>query len=354
MTSSQIPSRIAMPCPFGGFGSDNITPIKTVTGTDVNFPDGFPSAYGAPTDTSGKFVTRKEMNAIGNLASNDLFYHKCGGLNTFDAEFCAQIGGYPKGAVLQILDGYSIRKVMSLKDNNKVCYTGQTLTSAQTAAGLTNGSIDMDNWIYLDEKSYPGVFKTININATGVNYVTTFDAPSSGTLIIDFDNYNLTKEAYSSDVHVEESTSIGGGANICQGDSAAILITQYSDSIKLPYMSASTSTNSTTYTINWANFSMAYGQIRAGLINGFVGTSSSTVSSINSFITNNTPPIFLPKVEANKSYALCVMVGNYVEISNVKYTFKRNAGSLYVYTWDYVKTQTVVTLNATMKLSILP
>ena len=130
MTSSQIPSRIAMPCPFGGFGSDNITPIKTVTGTDVNFPDGFPSAYGAPTDTSGKFVTRKEMNAIGNLASNDLFYHKCGGLNTFDAAFCAQIGGYPKGAVLKMLgDNNTVFDVISLVDNNTFDFTELTTES---------------------------------------------------------------------------------------------------------------------------------------------------------------------------------------------------------------------------------
>ena len=120
MTSSQIPSRIAMPCPFGGFGSNNITPIKTVTGTDVNFPDGFPSAYGAPTDTDGKFVTRKEMNAIGNLASNDLFYHKCGGLNTFDAAFCAAVGGYPRGAILEYVAGTQIYNVMSLIDNNYI------------------------------------------------------------------------------------------------------------------------------------------------------------------------------------------------------------------------------------------
>ena len=148
MTSSQIPSRIAMPCPFGGFGSDNITPIKTVTGTDINFPDGFPSAYGAPTDTSGKFVTRKEMNAIGNLASNDLFYHKCGGLNTFDADFCASIGGYPKGAVLEYLMGNQLYYVMSLKDNNKIDFTGKTPTSSQSDAGITSGGVDSINWVF--------------------------------------------------------------------------------------------------------------------------------------------------------------------------------------------------------------
>lgn len=175
MTSSQIPSRIAMPCPFGGFGSDNITPIKTVTGTDVNFPDGFPSAYGAPTDTSGKFVTRKEMNAIGNLASNDLFYHKCGGLNTFDAVFCEQIGGYPKGAVLKMLgDHNTVFDVISLVDNNTFDFT-------------ENG-IDNEHWKYLNlnigDPSLDDVVLqwTGAHSTTGVIQIGTFVAPKTGTL----------------------------------------------------------------------------------------------------------------------------------------------------------------------------
>ena len=56
MTSSQIPSRIAMPCPFGGFGSNSISPFKSVVGSDVYFPDGFSSAYGSQIYLSGMFV----------------------------------------------------------------------------------------------------------------------------------------------------------------------------------------------------------------------------------------------------------------------------------------------------------
>ena len=184
MTSSQIPSRIAMPCPFGGFGSNNITPIKTVTGTDVNFPDGFPSAYGAPTDTSGKFVTRKEMNAIGNLASNDLFYHKCGGLNTFDAAFCAQIGGYPKGAVLKMLgDNNTVFDVISLVDNNTFDFT-------------ENG-IDNEHWKYMnlnigDPSLDDTVFQWAGTHSEGVIQIGTFVAPKTGTLRVST-TPNITK-----------------------------------------------------------------------------------------------------------------------------------------------------------------
>lgn len=340
MTSSQIPSRIAMPCPFGGFGSNNITPIKTVTGTDVNFPDGFPSAYGAPTDTSGKFVTRKEINAIGNLASNDLFYHKCGGLNTFDADFCASIGGYPKGAVLQILDGYSIRKVMSLKDNNKVCYTGQTLTSAQTAAGLTNGSIDMDNWIYLDEKSYPGVFRTIDVNTVGLSFLTTFTAPQSGMLVIDFENYNIDHNVESRD-YTEKQTGgvfypiVYPSLEFMSG--AAVLITEYSDNILMPTLTDVNNKNPGK--ANWNTWKLAYGQISAG--GGNIGTP-----------TTPTPVIFNSTVTANKRYAISVASGRYSKLLNFEYS--KTSGSTTDYDVSYTVDTIKDTFTATMKLSILP
>lgn len=148
MTKEQIPSRISMPCPFGGFGSTNITEIEKTSGNNVNFVDGFPSVYGAPSSNNGKFVTRKEMNAIGNLASRDLFYHKCGGLNTFDPQFCASIGGYPKGAVLQYPVANQIFEVMSLVDNNTIDFTN----SNSGVSGITNGNVDGINWVYCNKE----------------------------------------------------------------------------------------------------------------------------------------------------------------------------------------------------------
>ena len=342
MTSSQIPSRIAMPCPFGGFGSDNITPIKTVTGTDVNFPDGFPSAYGAPTDTSGTFVTRKEMNAIGNLASNDLFYHKCGGLNTFDAEFCAQIGGYPKGAVLQILDGYSIRKVMSLKDNNKVCYTGQTLTSDQISAGLTNGSIDMDNWIYLDEKSYPGVFRTIDVNTVGISFLTTFTAPQSGMLVINFENYNIDHNVDPRDYRVKQTGGVVAPTlypSLEYMNGAAVLITEYSDDILMPTLTI----NKNQSQANWGTWKLAYGQISAG--GGNIGTP-----------TTPTPVVFNSIVTANKRYAISVASGRYKTLVNFVYNkiSEGTSSSAAIYDVSCTINSIKDTFTVTMKLSILP
>lgn len=179
MTKEQIPSRISMPCPFGrnlGTGAGNITPVDSVQGNTVNFIDGFPSIYGAPSSNSGKFVTRKEMNGLGNLATNDLFYHKCGGLNTFDADFCAAIGGYPKGAVLQMVgENNTLFDVLSLVENNTFNF-------------VENG-VDNEHWRILNMNvGDPFVDNTVfsweGDNTGGVVQLGTFTAQKNGSLYI--------------------------------------------------------------------------------------------------------------------------------------------------------------------------
>ena len=139
--------RLAMPCPFATDSGAALTPIANTTGNDVNFHEGFPSVYSAPASNGGKFVTRGEMNAIGNLASQNQFYFLAGGINTFDEDFCTQIGGYPEGAVLEINEGNIIIKVISLKDNNKVNFNGNT-SPVGKANGIVDGFVDGQNWNY--------------------------------------------------------------------------------------------------------------------------------------------------------------------------------------------------------------
>lgn len=141
MTQSVFESkygRLAMPCPFGDNDSANISPILSAPAQgDFNFETGFNTPYSAPKSNGGKFVTRMEMNAIGNLASRNDFYGMCGGLNTFSAKLASAIGGYPKGAVLDYLQDYKLYKVISLVDGNMVNFT-------------TDG-IDGINWMYLNQ-----------------------------------------------------------------------------------------------------------------------------------------------------------------------------------------------------------
>lgn len=148
---------ISMPQPFAHGGT--ITEIGvTQDANSVNFIDGFPSIYSAPKSNNGKFVTRGEINAIGNLASRNNFHYRCGGLNTFDSGFAAAIGGYPKGAVLDhIIDGSTVRRIMSYVDNNLV--------------DPSSGGIGSNGWMFCDIEQ-PAILDTVfgmNVyNATGV------------------------------------------------------------------------------------------------------------------------------------------------------------------------------------------
>ncbi len=146
MTSSEVPSRIPIKRPFAESGV--LTPIADIDGNTLNYPTGFPSIYSVPASNGGKYLARGDINAIGNVATNDLFYHKCGGLNTFDADFAVKIGGYPKGAILDFVNGRYIHSVISLVDNNKVDFTGTIPTSSQASGGILTGSVDNVNWAF--------------------------------------------------------------------------------------------------------------------------------------------------------------------------------------------------------------
>lgn len=132
--------RIAMPKPFAHDGL--ITPIVDIGDSThpVNFADGFPSEYSAPHSQGGKYVTRGEFNAIGNLATRNDFYKACGGLNTFNTALASKIGGYPKGAVLQLLDNNVLKYVISLVDNNTV--------------NFNTAGVDGVNWMFCYESKH--------------------------------------------------------------------------------------------------------------------------------------------------------------------------------------------------------
>lgn len=183
-----------------------LTSIADVDGSTLNYPTGFPSVYSVPASSGGKYLGRGDINAVGNLATNDLFYHKCGGLNTFDAEFAAKIGGYPKNAILDMVSGRYIYSVISLVDNNMVDFTGTIPSSAQASAGITAGSVDNENWAYCnrEESTETGVVifeKSVSSSLPGVPVASAqalpigcFLATKSGPIIVSSDA-NLKMEA---------------------------------------------------------------------------------------------------------------------------------------------------------------
>ena len=87
---------------------------------DTNIQSGFGSSYQKKKSENGNFVTRNQMNALGNIASTYLFNSKIGYMPTFDEEFCNKSGGYPKGAILWNFNDVKAYRLVSLIDNNMV------------------------------------------------------------------------------------------------------------------------------------------------------------------------------------------------------------------------------------------
>ena len=186
MTSAEVPSRLPMLKPFAFNGTRDAIPDST--GDFMNITQGFPSVYGIPKSSGGKYVSRSDMNSLGFLATNDIFYHKCGGLNTFDASFSDKIGGYPKGAVLQFLNGNYLYNVISLHDNNTFNF-------------VSENSINGVDWAYCNEEMAPTdrilvlesnqtLFSTgTNTSSSSMTYTATllgvFKATKSGPIIFE-------------------------------------------------------------------------------------------------------------------------------------------------------------------------
>ena len=186
--------RIAMPMPFAGATGAALASIAHTSGSVVNFPDGFPQNYSAPHSKGGKYITRSEMNAIGNLASRNDFYRMCGGLNTFDPNICISIGGYHKGAILDYVEvtnyKYIVSKVISLIDSNKVDFTSSTIDQDLISKGIVNGSVDNVNWAFCNEElaTPSNSIKLFDFPSTfpiyGFSMIVRFTAPANGNIVV--------------------------------------------------------------------------------------------------------------------------------------------------------------------------
>lgn len=241
MTRNNMPNILPMPCPFAsGVDTPKITAIENEVGTSVNFREGFPSVYEAPTSSSGRFVTRGEMNAIGNLASNNDFHFRCGGINTFNSTLSDLIGGYPEGAILEKLDGLNLNKVISLVDNNTVDFNSV--------------GVDGINWAYLN---VPGtviskkiIFEGSVPNAIGSTVLFGFKASADTSLVID-NKINTTVYATS------QVTASVGDCGFCGYGCLILELDTASSSFSEP------SINSATGTVDWKNWKRICGDYGA-------------------------------------------------------------------------------------------
>ena len=203
MTSAEAPKRLYIPQPFASAEGAALTEIEAATSNNVNFADGFPSVYEAPSSNNGKFVTRGEMNAIGNLASANEFARACGGIVTFDQRLATKIGGYPRGAVLEMLSGLDYARVVSLVDDNLVDFTGNSIDTTIVGNTCKLGSVDGVNWAFCERGSVPDyqtVLEIPNIKFFGneysswEEYVGVFTAPSDGSIVV-LGNADITAQS---------------------------------------------------------------------------------------------------------------------------------------------------------------
>ena len=111
---------IAQPFANGGQRADI---PNSATGTNrASMQEGWNSITSTPIDEGGVPANRSDFNGLGYLATLPLFFLKQGGFMTYNSDQSSALGGYPKGAILWVVDGQSrpLYLVRSLVANNTV------------------------------------------------------------------------------------------------------------------------------------------------------------------------------------------------------------------------------------------
>lgn len=107
--------------PWAERGLKNSIPLNRegsgVTSATATYEDGFPETTMKPINEGGKAPSGKDMNGILHEITTHIAYQNKGLLYKFEADFCAAIGGYPKGSILLSDDG--VKVFISLVENNQ-------------------------------------------------------------------------------------------------------------------------------------------------------------------------------------------------------------------------------------------
>lgn len=117
--------------PFAKNGQKNVIPENYETSMESNqatWDQGFGQITMIPVAAGGLPPKGQDFNGIFNQISENIVYLSQGGRFKFSAEYAEEIGGYPKGAILQSDD--EKKEYLSLIDNNKVDFNTATDISA--------------------------------------------------------------------------------------------------------------------------------------------------------------------------------------------------------------------------------
>lgn len=170
MTREQIPSMSVLPLPFAMKG-ETVVPVSELDPFSDSGNEGalgFDSKYQWNGSVPpSRFVTRQLMNKLLGQISGRQFLKQCGALDTFDQNVCDAIGGYPRGAVLQYLDGDVLYDVVSMRDKNDTDYTKVGIDG--TNWSIYGSSVFM--YVYPDYGSTgsENILKKWNIKTGGVS-----------------------------------------------------------------------------------------------------------------------------------------------------------------------------------------
>lgn len=318
MTSASIPSRIPFKTPFAVNG-DKLQPSDDIGA--LNIEHGFTGVYSAPAVAGGKYVTRDTINWLFYLATNDLFYHKCGGLNTFDADFAVKVGGYPKGAILKYIDGTDIYDVVSLVDDNKVDFTGTMPTQDQQTGGILSGNVDGVHWAFcnvqhptrerLEVLSLENLPVGVDLpSSTATAYpIYGFTATKSGALIANLESFVETSVEHTEGFHVSATQTFSA---IC---GAGVIVRELASPSEYSSLSFPTLAQIKSGANRWK---MIFAESLGGGINY-----TSEVVAIKDKATNISP-VF---TTAGKFYAIAMLAGS-LDASYLQYTGESFDGSV--------------------------
>lgn len=136
--------------PFANGGQRAELP-NGATGTNrASMAEGWNSITSTPIDQGGVPPNRLDFNGLGYLATVLLYFMQQGGFFQYDSTISGYLGGYPKGAILWMVDNgvpqYAVRSTINNNTNNPASnMTGWEKLTINPAGDAMSGMLSNTN-----------------------------------------------------------------------------------------------------------------------------------------------------------------------------------------------------------------
>ena len=225
MQSSNIPSKIPLPFAYAAGGS-YVNPIPTASQIGVvngraSLHDGFPPLTFTPIGAGGVPPFGSDMNGILNEITAIQQWQTAGGFFPFDATFASQVGGYPKGAVIQsaTFNGFWVSNI----ENNSSNPDTNGVTAGWVPFGFDKGLGITLTSVTTTLTNIQAAYPILNFSGTLTANSTVILPSFEQTWVI----VNATSGAYTLTI----KTASGTGVSIPQGGTSIV----YGDSLNIKY-----------------------------------------------------------------------------------------------------------------------